>query len=209
MVSAGHYLATAAGYRILEQGGNATDAGVATGIAINVVLPQFTSFGGVAPIIIHDAATQATVSISGLGRWPKAASIDYFNQHANGDLPAGILRTVTPAAADAWLTALKLYGTMSFEQVVTPALELAERGFPIPTTLQKALASTGDRLLNDGGDSLRWPTTQEVFFPGGKPLDKGALLVQRDLARTFRRLIEVERDNASIKFSTSLYFEKS
>ena len=84
MVSAGHYLATAAGYRILEQGGNATDAGVATGIVINVVLPQFTSFGGVAPIIIHDAATQATVSISGLGRWPKAASIDYFNQHANG-----------------------------------------------------------------------------------------------------------------------------
>ena len=58
MVSAGHYLATAAGYRILEQGGNATDAGVATGIAINVVLPQFTSFGGVAPIIIHDAGSR-------------------------------------------------------------------------------------------------------------------------------------------------------
>ena len=197
MVSAGHYLATAAGYRILEQGGNATDAGVATGIVINVVLPQFTSFGGVAPIIIHDAASQSTVSISGLGRWPKAASIDYFNQHANGELPAGILRTVTPAAADAWLTALKLYGTMSFEQVVTPALELAERGFPIPITLSRSLASTGDRLLNDGGDSLRWPTTQEVFFPGGRPLEKGALLVQQDLARTFRRLIEVERDNSS------------
>ena len=81
-------------------------------------------------MIIHDAATQATVSINGLGRWPKAASIDYFNQHANGDLPAGILRTVTPAAADAWLTALKLYGTMSFEQVVLPVLELAEGPTP-------------------------------------------------------------------------------
>ena len=55
MVSTGHYLATAAGYRILEQGGNAIDAGVAAGIVINVVLPQYTSFGGVAPIIIHDA----------------------------------------------------------------------------------------------------------------------------------------------------------
>ena len=73
MVSTGHYLATAAGYRILEQGGNATDAGVAAGIVINVVLPQYTSFGGVAPIIIHDVQKQDTITISGLGRWPAAA----------------------------------------------------------------------------------------------------------------------------------------
>ena len=65
-------------FRILEQGGNATDAGVAAGIAINVTLPQWTGFGGVAPIIIHDAASGETRSISGLGRWPKSASIDYF-----------------------------------------------------------------------------------------------------------------------------------
>ena len=57
MISTGHYLATAAGYRILEQGGNAIDAGVAAGIVINVTLPQYTSFGGVAPIIIHHAAS--------------------------------------------------------------------------------------------------------------------------------------------------------
>ena len=162
MVSAGHYLATAAGYRILEQGGNATDAGVATGIAINMVLPQFTSFGGVAPIIIHDAATQTTVSISGLGRWPKAASIDYFNQHADGDLPTGILRTVTPAAADAWLTALKLYGTMSFEQVVTPALELAERGFPIPITLHR-----GPGQHRRPAVERRWRLAALAHNPGG------------------------------------------
>ena len=129
MVSAGHYLAAASGFRILEQGGNATDAGVAAGIAINVVLPQWTSFGGVAPIIIHDAGRKETVSISGLGRWPAAASIDYFDRRHGGDLPPGVLRTVTPAAADAWLTALRLYGTMSFEQVVTPALEIADQGF--------------------------------------------------------------------------------
>ena len=56
MAAAGHYLATAAAYRILEQGGNATDAGVAAGIVLNVTLPQYTSFGGVAPIMVHDAA---------------------------------------------------------------------------------------------------------------------------------------------------------
>ena len=66
MVSAGHYLAAAAGYRILEQGGNAIDAGVASGIAINVVMPENTNFGGVAPIIIYHAASDELVTISGL-----------------------------------------------------------------------------------------------------------------------------------------------
>ena len=196
VVSSGHYLATAAGFRILEQGGNATDAGVAAGIAINVTLPQWTGFGGVAPIIIHDAASGDTLSISGLGRFPKAASIDYFNKNCGGELPPGVLRTVTPAAADAWITALRLYGTMSFEQVVTPALELAEGGFPIPATLQSALARTGDSLIGDSDGDGRWPSTSAVFFPGGRRPDIGDILIQKDLARTFYRLIEVERDHA-------------
>ena len=196
MVSSGHYLATAAGFRILEQGGNATDAGVAAGIAINATLPQWTSFGGVAPIIIHDATSGETVSISGLGRWPKAASIDYFQRNCGGELPPGVLRTVTPAAADAWITAIKLYGTMTFEQVVTPALEIAEGGFPIPATLQSAIARTGDSLIGDSDGDGRWESTAAVFFPGGRRPDIGDILVQKDLARTFRRLIEVERDHS-------------
>ena len=192
MVSSGHYLATASGYRILEQGGNATDAGVAAGIAINVTLPHYTSFGGVVPIILHDAARKETATISGLGRWPKAASIEYFQKRFDGDLPAGIPRTVTPSAVDAWTTALKLFGTMTFEQVVTPALELAENGFPAPASLHAALASLVERERVTG-----WPSTLEAFYPGGKVPSTGDLIVQQDLARTFRRLIQVERDSAS------------
>ena len=192
MVSSGHYLATASGYRILELGGNATDAGVAAGIAINVTLPHYTSFGGVVPIIVHDAQRQETVTISGLGRWPKLASIEYFQKHFGGDIPAGVPRTVTPAAVDAWITALKLYGTMTFEQVVTPALELAENGFPIPASLHQALTGLLER-----GTVTGWPSTMEVFFADGRPPATGDVLVQRDLARTFRRLIQVERDHAS------------
>ena len=78
MVSAGHYLATAAGYRILEQGGNATDAGVASGIALNVTLPHMTCFGGVAPIIVYTAETKQIRTISGLGRWPKSTPVESF-----------------------------------------------------------------------------------------------------------------------------------
>src|SRR5215210_335788 len=69
-VAAGHYLASLAGIRMLERGGNAVDAGVATGICINVLQPDMTNFGGVAPIAIYLAETEEVVTISGLGRWP-------------------------------------------------------------------------------------------------------------------------------------------
>ena len=200
MVSAGHYLAAAAGYRIFEEGGNAIDAGVASGIAINVTLPNLATFGGVAPIIIYHAASDSVVTISGLGRWPRAASIEYFNQNAGGDLPFGILRTVVPAAADAWLTALERYGTMTFEQVVAPALELAEDGFPLSAHVEASLRALKPQSdLEDGGDGglPSWPSTRAVLMPNGRPLEVGERLVQKDLARTFRRLIEVEKANSS------------
>ena len=196
MASTGHYLATAVSYGILEQGGNAIDAGVAAGLTLNVVLPQYTSLGGVAPIMVHHAQRNEIKSISGLGRWPQAASIDYFNDNHGAELPPGVLRTVTPAAADGWLTALKLYGTMTFEQVATPAMEIAERGFPIPETLHRALVKEADNLVHDEGEDIKWPSTLAVFYQNGKALATGDLLVQPDLARTFRRMIDVERDNA-------------
>ena len=189
MVSAGHYLAAAAGSRILEEGGNAIDAGVAAGIAINVTLPHATNFGGVAPIAIYDAASDSVVTISGLGRWPRAANIGYFNEHAGGQIPTGILRTVMPAAPDAWLTALEKYGTMTFESVVTPALELAEDGFPVSAYLREGLQTTEED--HEGGVAI-WPSTREVYMPNGRVPQTGELLVQADLGRTFRRLIEAE-----------------
>jgi gamma-glutamyltranspeptidase/glutathione hydrolase len=193
MVSAGHYLATGAGYRILEQGGNAVDAGVATGIALNVILPWACGFGGVAPIVIYDAGKDEVITISGLGRWPKAASIDYFMEHAGGEIPSGILRCVTPAAADAWMTALETYGTMTFEEVVGPALELAAEGFPVPEFDRTFLDLPAE---TEGGEWVNWPSTAEIFMPDGRPLREGEPLVQADLATTFRRLIEVEKANA-------------
>ncbi|MBI4201430.1 MAG: gamma-glutamyltransferase family protein [Chloroflexi bacterium] len=201
MVSSGHYLAAAAGYRILEEGGNAIDAGVASGLALNVVLPHWTSIGGVAPTILHHAQKNETVVIDGLGVWPKAATIDFFKKKAGGQIPVGVLRCVTPAAADAWLTALRLYGTMPFEQVVTPALELAESGFPVPHSLHQALASGTTRgqpgATGDEGAMNNWPSSRDIFMPRGRVPAVGDVLVQKDLANSFRRLIEIERANAS------------
>lgn len=194
IVSSGHYLASSAGYRILEQGGNAVDAGVASGIAINVVQFHQTNFGGVAPITLYDAATHKVVTISGVGRWPQAASVEYFEEHYGGDMPLGILRTVTPAAPDAWLTALEKFGTMTFEQVVTPALELAENGFPMSVVQANIRVWERPQFRDVMKD---WDSTMKLLKRDGQPMEAGDIVVQKDLARTFRRLIDVERENAS------------
>lgn len=186
MVCAGHYLAAAAGYRILDNGGNAVDAGVAAGITINVVLPENTNFGGVAPIMIYLAEADSVVTISGLGRWPRAASTEYFLQNCGAEIPPGILRCVVPSAPDAWLSALERYGTLTLEEVITPALELARNGFPLSAVVRTEMAE-------DLQSQPMGPSNQAIFMPNGKLPAVGEKLVQSALANTFERLIEVER----------------
>jgi len=183
LISTDHYLATMAGLRILEQGGNAADAGVAAGLCLNVVVPESAHFGGVAPIIYRPGRGGPVETISGLGRWPMAADIRYFTQQHGGDMPEGIPRTVTPAAPDAWLSALARWGTMTFEEAVQPALELAQSGRPVDDRFHRALQEPSIRA---------YETTAATFLPDGAPTPQGQLFIQSDLARTFQRMIEAE-----------------
>src|SRR4051794_27457151 len=125
-VAAGHPLAALAGTRILERSGNAIDAGVATGICINTTQPDMTNLGGVAPILIYLAESQEVVAISGLGRWPKKASLEYYRDTLNNTIPEGLMNAVVPSACDAWLTALARFGKLTLAEVLEPALTLAE-----------------------------------------------------------------------------------
>jgi gamma-glutamyltranspeptidase/glutathione hydrolase len=185
-VAAGHYLATEAGMRILQQGGNAIDAGVAGGICINVVQPDLTNFGGVAPIIIYLAKTKEVVTISGLGKWPKKASLEYFRDELGGEIPLGVKNAITPSACDAWLTALARYGTMTLAQVLEPALELATDGFPASRLLSHILTGVH-------ADMKQWPSSAEYMRSDGKPYQTGDMIRQSTLAKTFRILIDAER----------------
>ena len=187
LISTDHYLATMAGLRILEQGGNAADAGVAAGLCLNVVVPESANFGGVAPIMFGPGNGEPVETISGLGRWPKAASIGHFMENHDGDMPEGLPRTVTPAAPDAWLSALARWGTMTFEEVAQPALELARDGRPVDERFHKALQSPSIRT---------YATTASTFLPAGEPLPVGRLFAQPDLANTFQRMIDAERNQA-------------
>lgn len=186
MAVAGHPLAATAAATILQRGGNAIDAGVAAGLCINVVQPDEATLGGVAPIMVYDAATRAVHTISGLGRWPRGVDVARLRAAADGRMPLGVLRSVVPAAVDAWVTALDRFGTMTLAEVASPALDLAQHGFPVDRYLALNLRAAAPLLA-------RWPSSRAVFLPDGRPPAEGELFVQRDLAGTLGALVEAER----------------
>lgn len=185
MVSTGHYLATMAAARVLEQGGNAIDAGVAAGLCINVAQPDMTNLGGVAPIILYSAEQNTVRTISGLGTWPKNVKREYFIDQCGGQIPPGVRRCVMPAAIDSWLTALKHYGTFSFADVAAPAIELAEEGFAAYHYFRANIEVEATTLAS-------WPSTAEIYLPGGCVPEIGEKIRQKDLGNTLRMLVDAE-----------------
>ncbi|HUG56238.1 MAG TPA: gamma-glutamyltransferase family protein [Candidatus Limnocylindrales bacterium] len=184
MVSSTHYLSSLAGLRMFPRGGNAIDAGVAAGIALNVIERHLTDFGGVAPIMVMTSGMREPETIDGLGRWPAGLDLTAYRARFGDDMPVGIPRSVTPAAADAWLTALARHGRLTLADVLAPAIELCE-GFPVYPRLASAIERLAGRLRE-------WPTSAAVFLPEGRPPRVGELLVQRELGDLFRRLLSVE-----------------
>ena len=185
MVAAGHYHAAFAGLRVLAAGGNAIDAGVAAGLVLNVVHNDMCSLSGVAPIVLYHAATGRVTTIAGIGPFPRAVSLEYFVRERGGRIPPDLSRCVVPAAADAWLVALRNYGTMRFSDVATDAIRLAEEGFPVHHFMARSI-----KTFLEG--YRRHPTNRAIYLRGGEPPQVGDVLVQRDLAGTLRALCEAE-----------------
>ncbi len=184
-VSAGHYLATMAGFAILEAGGNAIDAGCAAGVALGVLQPDLVNFAGVAPIMLR-LADGTVETIAGLGHWPRALEPDFFMCRHAGRIPEGILRTVIPAAPDAWITALERHGTMSFGDVAASAIRFAAEGFAVYPLLAHSIAAHEAAYA-------RWPQNAAIFLPGGKPPSVGDKFVQADLANTIQYMVDQEK----------------
>jgi gamma-glutamyltranspeptidase / glutathione hydrolase len=186
MVVSGHSLASQAGMRILERGGNAVDAGVAAGICLAVLQSDMVNFAGVAPIMIYSADTGALSTISGVGPWPRAASVDFFLEHHAGRLPEGLLRTVVPAAPDAWITALSRFGTMGFADVAADAIDLAVNGFPMHPFLY-------NNLLELRHKYLQWSENAAIYLPrNGMPCPPGEIFYQKDLGATLQTMADAE-----------------
>lgn len=185
MCSAGHYLASRAGFEILEAGGNAVDAGVAAAMSLAVLQSDIVNVGGVAPMIIYLAETDEVVTISGLGYWPKKATLDMFIGPNGGAIPHGVLRSLIPAAPGAWTTALSKYGTMSFREVSAAPIRYARDGFSMHPTLQESITKTQDQLQ-------RWPSNSEIYLPNGKVPEVGENFVQADLGKSLQYMADEE-----------------
>jgi gamma-glutamyltranspeptidase/glutathione hydrolase len=185
-VSCGHYLASMAAMRVLDRGGNAIDAGVTAAMALAVLQPDIVSFAGVAPTLVYVKEVGRVVSLAGLGWWPAATDVERLRREGNGAVPDGLLRTVMPAAPATHIEALRRFGTISFEEAATPAMELARDGFVVYPLLAANQAARAQRLR-------RWPSSAALFLPGGRPPAVGEVFRQPDLARTIGGMIEAER----------------
>jgi gamma-glutamyltranspeptidase/glutathione hydrolase len=184
VVAAGRSYTVDAGTRLLTQGGNAIDAGVAAIFAAAVVEISHFGLGGESPVIIYSARDREVVVINGQGPAPAAASPSLFEGRAaipgNGPLGATI-----PAVVDAAAVALARYGTRSLGETLAPAIALAD-GFPMYEFLRHYLES--ERAASE---AYAW--TRRTYYPDGRIPEVGEMFRQPNLARTLRSLADAER----------------
>jgi gamma-glutamyltranspeptidase/glutathione hydrolase len=186
VVGGGKYLSAQAGQRVLMEGGNAVDAGVATVFAEAVTELDVFGFGGEVPVLVYAADEGKVYAISGMGIAPQKVSIDFYKQKG-GIPPTGILSATVPAVFDTLVLALDRFGTMSLEQVLQPAIEYAD-GFP----MYEHLAS---QMREREQGTKEFPATARIYLPGGRPSQPGEIFRQPELAATLRELVEVERNH--------------
>lgn len=186
MVAAGHYLAAEAGYAVLEAGGNAVDAGVASAMCLGVVQSDLVGFGGVAPMMIRDPSLGELVTIDGLGWWPEATDINRFIDEFDGLVPRGILRTVVPGAPAAFIAALERFGTMSFGEVAFGAIRAARDGF----VMYDLLAST---IAEHEHEYREYEENTRIYLPNDAPPKVGSVFRLEKLAATIQFMADQEQ----------------
>jgi gamma-glutamyltranspeptidase / glutathione hydrolase len=183
VVSSTHWLASATGMAVLERGGNAFDAAVAAGFALQVVEPHLNGPGGEVPILAAPAGSGRVLVVNGQGPVPRAATIERFGELGLDLVPGtGLLPACVPGAFGAWMRLLGDHGTLRPRDVLQPAVELAEAGFPALPRIGAAIRSV-ERMFRD-----EWSSSAEVWLADGVPA-AGGRLRNPALAATWRRLL--------------------
>ncbi len=188
MVASTHWLASAAGMAVLEKGGNAFDAAVATGFVLQVVEPHLNGPGGEVPVIGFDAAAAQPFVLDGQGPAPEAASLAAFADLGLDLVPGtGLLAACVPAAFGTWMLLLERYGTMRLRDVLEYAIGYATDGYPMLATASDAIAAVAPVFTE------HWPTSAEIYLANGGPA-AGSRFANEPLAAMYRRILaEAER----------------
>jgi gamma-glutamyltranspeptidase/glutathione hydrolase len=183
--------ATLVAERILREGGDAFDAIVAGQAVLGIADAALNGIGSDAVALIYEGKTSKVWSLNAEGTAPRLATIEWYKQNHGGTLPVddSLLAGTVPGMVDAWYILLDRWGTMSFAQVLAPAIEMAENGFPLSDRLASAIRSS--KKLR------KYPTSVALYLPGGEAPQAGQVFRNRDLARTLRRMVEAEKENAA------------
>lgn len=184
VVASSHWIATAVGMGMLERGGNAFDAAVATGLALQVLEPHLNGPGGDMPALFYSKKADKVEVLCGQGPAPAGASIAHYRGAGLDLIPGnGLLATVIPGSFGGWMLMLRDYGRLSFRDVIAPALHYAEHGHPMLPRVAASIAELGEFFRKE------WPTSFATWLPGGAPPAAWSNFTNPALARTWRRLL--------------------
>ena len=187
IVASGHYLAARAGQRIFDKGGNAIDAAVASGLALNILEPQNCGIGGEVPILVYTPKHGKVHAISGQGWIGRAATVDWFRAAKIDPIPGdGFLPATVPAAFGTWAFALLHFGKLTLKDVLEPAIDYTDSGFPIYPSLHNSIAGLAKRFREE------WPSSAEVYLPNHRVPAVGEVFKNPDWAATMKKVVDVE-----------------
>nr|WP_255585388.1 gamma-glutamyltransferase [Virgibacillus sp. NKC19-3] len=191
MVVTAHPLASEVGADVLKNGGNAIDAAVAIQFALNVNEPMMSGIGGGGFLMYYDAETEEISAINSRERAPAGATPDMFVDEDGNVIPfqervQNGKSVGVPGTLKGLETALDQWGTRSMDELLEPSIEMAEEGVEVNWVLADAIDSNEEKLSKTAAS--------DVFLPEGDPLEEGDLLVQEDLADTFRLISEQGTD---------------
>jgi gamma-glutamyltranspeptidase/glutathione hydrolase len=183
MVASTHWLASATGMAVLEQGGNAFDAAVAAGLVLQVVEPHLNGPGGEVPVIGFDAAAGQPFVLDGQGPAPAAATLAAFGALGLDLVPGtGLLAAVVPAAFGTWMLLLERYGTLPLRAVMEYAIGYADDGYPMLPTASAAIEAVAGTFRD------HWPGSAEIYLTGGAPAP-GGRFTNRPLAAVYKQIL--------------------
>jgi gamma-glutamyltranspeptidase/glutathione hydrolase len=192
MVASTHWLASAAGMAVLEAGGNAYDAAVATGLTLHVVEPHLNGLAGEVPIIAHDSGTGRSFVVCGQGVAPQTATLKAFERLGITEIPgAGLLAATVPGSWGAWLHLLGRYGTLPLRDVACYAIGYARDGFPLLPTAAATIGTLAETFRE------HWSGSAAVYLRGGEVPAAGTRFRNPALAATIERLVEGEAAGGS------------
>ena len=182
MVASGHALASQAGIQTLMAGGNAVDAAIASAAALGVVEPAGSGVGGDGFILIYWAQTGQVSAVNATGPAPGAATRERYLE--DGGIPMKGMRSVSvPGLVDGWLLAHQRYGALPLAEVFRPAIAYCEEGFPVSHLLADGMRAEHGRFAAD-------PHTRAIYTNDGRPIPPGALLRNRNLGATLRKIAQ-------------------